>query len=236
MALFRGLRPTKILRARSAAMCPLTGAPFEPSVIKSIYQVTDDFFVKQQKKTKCADTSESISSLINIPLSQSQCIRLGTIVEKILRLFLDSHAGITDIRPTNKKGMKERDHLFIADGEKIYAELKCNLNLDTEKRKKTCKKVNDISIEESCDGYLLAVRYLNELPEKIMKSYNSVNIISISDYFRLFNIPCPFGSDLEFKIWLNQMARKLVSQDQEELHDRIEQMEKDLIELKRLKK
>ena len=37
-ALFRGLRPTKILRARSAAMCQLTSAPFEPSAIKSIAQ------------------------------------------------------------------------------------------------------------------------------------------------------------------------------------------------------
>lgn len=206
--------------------------------IMNIFKLTGIVLAREAKKRKRkkVDINDSISSLISIPLTQSQCIRLGTIVEKILREFLDSHEGVTDIKPKNKKGQKERDHLFKLNGNKIYAELKCNLNLDTEKRKKTCKKVQDISSEEECTGYLLAVRYLNELPQRIMKSYSSVNVISLSEYFKLFNLPCPFGSELNFKIWLNQMARDFVSQDQEELQKRIEQMEKDLIELKRLKK
>jgi len=206
------------------------------SPVKNIFELTEIVLTRdEKKKKKQVDASDSISSLISIPLTQSQCIRLGTVVEKLLREFIGSHAGIKNIRPANRKGQKERDHLFDVGGNKIYAELKCNLNLDTEKKKKTCKKVKRISTEESCDGYLLAVRYLNEVPQRIMKSYSSVNVISLDEYFALFNLQCPFGSDLNFKIWLNQVARHLVSQDQKELQERIEKMEKDLIELKRLK-
>ena len=45
--------------------------------------------------------------------------------------------ALKNIKSNTKKGDKETDHLFIDDLNKniYYAELKSNLNLDTEKRK-----------------------------------------------------------------------------------------------------
>ena len=190
-----------------------------------------------RKSNKSTNTDDSISSLINIPLSQSQCIKLGTHIEKLLRDFISSHNHVENIRPQNKKGQSERDHLFYVNDKKIYAELKCNLNLDTEKRNKTCEKVRKISEEEGCVGYLLALRYINDddVPDRIIKQYEGVTVISVSDYFRLFDIKCPFGgSELNYKIWINQVARELVYLD-EDLDTRIEFLENAVSELKRLK-
>jgi len=205
----------------------------------NIFDHTRDYFTgicTSSSDVKSVNTCDSISSLINIPLTQSQCIKFGTHIEKLLRDFISLHSHVKNIRPQNKKGESERDHLFLRnDGIKIYAELKCNLNLDTEKRKKTCEKIHKISAEESCDGYLLAVRYISDIPVKISKQYEGVNLINVTDYFKLFDIPCPFGgSELNYRMWLNQVARELVCLEGN-LDARIEKMESDVSELKRLK-
>lgn len=202
----------------------------------NIYLHTKRYFVGICRKLdKSVNTDDSISSLIYIPLTQSQCIKFGTHVEKLLRNFISLHSHVDNIRPQNKKGESERDHLFEVDGRKIYAELKCNLNLDTEKRKKTCEKIQKISKEENCNGYLLGLRYINNIPAKILKQYEDVNVISVTDYFRLFGIPCPFnGNELNYKIWLNQVAREIVCLDGD-IESRIKKMESDLIILRSLK-
>lgn len=203
----------------------------------NIFDHTQHYFASICRKSdKSANTDNSISSLINVPLTQSQCIKFGTHVEKLLRDFISSYDHVKNVRPQNKKGESERDHLFLLnDGTKVYAELKCNLNLDTEKRKKTCEKIQKISKEEDCKGYLLAVRYINGIPNKVSKQYENVNLINVTDYFKIFDIPCPFGgSELNYKMWLNQVARELVYLDGE-LESRIEKMESDVAELKRLK-
>jgi hypothetical protein len=205
----------------------------------NIFDHTNTYFTSictSSSDVKTANTGDSISSLLNVPLTQSQCIKFGTHVEKILRDFISSYHHVKNVRPQNKKGESERDHLFLLDdGRKIYAELKCNLNLDTEKRKKTCEKVHKISKEEECEGYLLAVRYIDEIPEKVAKQYDTVNLVSVSQYFKLFNVSCPFGnSELLYRMWLNQIARELVCRD-EDLDVRIQRLKNDIAELKRLK-
>lgn len=181
------------------------------------------------------DKKDSISSLINIPLTQSQCIKLGTHIENIIREFLCSYEHIEDVRPKKVKGESERDHLFCIGGHKIYAELKCNLNLDTEKLKKTCQKVLKVSGQEKCDGYLLAIRYLNDIPDCISKKYESVKVVGVSQYFKLFGVPCPFGgNEMIYKIWLNQVARELVYKDGD-INRRIQQLYDDINELNKLK-
>jgi hypothetical protein len=204
----------------------------------NIFDHTQTYFagICRKNDKSSSNTDDSISSLINVPLTQSQCIKFGTHVEKLLRDFISSYDHVKNVRPQNKKGESERDHLFLLNnGTKIYAELKCNLNLDTEKRKKTIEKVQKISTEEGCKGYLLAVRYIDGIPDKVSKQYQDVNLINVTDYFRLFGIPCPFnGSELNYKMWLNQVARELVYLDGE-LELRIEKLENDVAELKRLK-
>ena len=206
----------------------------------NIFDYTRQYFAGICRKSKkSTNTDDSISSLINIPLTQSQSIRLGTHVEKLLRDFIASYDHIENVRPKNEKGRSERDHLFyMKDGDrKIYAELKCNLNLDSEKRVVTCEKVRKISEEEACgDSYLLALRYINDVPDRIIKQYEGVTVISVSDYFRRFGIQCPFGgSEVNYKLWLNQMARELVYLD-DDLESRIAKLENDISELKRLKR
>lgn len=203
----------------------------------NIYCHTNNHFagICTPSETKTANTDDSISSIIAVPLTQSQCIKLGTHIEKILRDFIALHSHVENIRPQNKKGQSERDHLFYVNGKKIYAELKSNLNLDTEKRKKTREKIQKISAEEQCDGYLLALRYINEIPPRILKQYEDVHVLSVTKYFQLFGIPCPFrGSELCYKMWLNQVARELVFLD-ETLDHRIQTLENEITELKRLK-
>jgi hypothetical protein len=204
----------------------------------NIFDHTTTYFadVCPRNYTNVANTSDSISSLLTIPLTQSQCIKFGTHIEKILCTFIASYSHVENIRPQNRKGQSERDHLFrFSDGRKLYAELKCNLNLDTEKRKKTQEKVNKISNEEGCDGYLLAVRYLNEVPERIRKEYNAVKVLSVSEYFKLVDVPCPFGDSVDmYTTWLNQIAKELVCRD-EDLDVRIQRLESDIQKLTALK-
>jgi hypothetical protein len=83
-------------------------------------------------------------------------------MEKVLREYvLYMNRSLKDIRPANKKGDKEKDHLFVDEDKKIiyYAELKSNLNLDTEKSKKTEAKVVKIkdSLVSKYIGY--TIRY-----------------------------------------------------------------------------
>lgn len=191
-------------------------------------------YLKNTKRPKCKpDNSESLSSLVNIPLTQSECIKLGTHIEKIFAILLSKYEHVENIRQKNKKGVKERDHLFVVNGVKVYAELKSNLNLDTEKRNKTIKKVIHIAREEKCEGYLLALRYYSCIPEHVRARYEGVRIVSVSEYFRLFGVPCPFFDfELGYKIWVNQLARGLIYN----VNENIRQKQNEIVELTRLKK
>ena len=182
-------------------------------IVQNIYEFTNFHFENEPVVYKTVDKSESISSIISFELTQSQCITLGSRLEKILREYISSFDHVRDIKPKNKKGKKERDHLFCINGsKKIYAELKCNLNLDTEKKSKTIEKVKYISSEEQCDGFLVALRYYTNVPKRVKLKYNDIKVLSISEYFRLFDIECPFGNvEMGYKIWLNQVAKEIMT-------------------------
>lgn len=80
-----------------------------------------------------------MSYLVDKKLSQSGCIKLGLIFQNILKEFILSKK--TDIEYNYViLDNQETDHLFITDKIVIYAELKSNLNLDTEKSKSTYDK------------------------------------------------------------------------------------------------
>ena len=202
----------------------------------NIFNHTSNYFKNISINKSNPIKNESISSLISIPLTQSQCIKIGIHIENIIREFINLYEHVEDIRPNkNLKGVSERDHLFRVGEHKIYAELKCNLNLDTEKLNKTCEKVLKISKQEKCDGYLLALRYLNDIPDNIVKKYENVKIVGVSQYFNLFKIPCPFGgNEMIYKIWLNQVARELVYKEGN-LNNRIQQLQNDINDLNKLK-
>lgn len=179
----------------------------------NIYTLTNNHFSScGDKYKKKSDNSESISSLIAYTLKQSQCIKIGTLIENLLRQYICCHEHIQNLKDKNIKGKKERDHLFMCRGKKVYAELKSNLSLDTEKRKATARKVKLISEEEACDGYLVGLRYYSgDVPSDVKSRFPGTRVISLSQYLNLLEIECPFGGvEMGYKIWLNQVARELI--------------------------
>ena len=85
------------------------------SVSFSIDDLTNMFnkcaYITKCKPNKRKDES-SLSFLVKKKLSQSECIKLGTGLEAYFRDFISNYEHITNIKRKNKKGEKEKDHLF----------------------------------------------------------------------------------------------------------------------------
>ena len=190
-----------------------------------IFELTNDYF-STRKPRKPVNDFESIKSLIEFPITQSQSIRLGKGVEDIFRKYINKNSDWRDIKPPNLKGKKEPDHLFrhcIITGAIKYAEGKGNINLDTEKRKATSEKILKISQTEGCDPILLALRHYSR--ETLKRSscteyYETQGIIvmPVDEYMESYGIKCPFGSEREYRRWLNLLATELVKEDTDAEH------------------
>lgn len=180
--------------------------------------IDNNEYIKNCKSTKKKDIS-SLSYLINRDLSQSDCIKLGTSVELVIKdIIKKTNYDVIDIRPKNIKGKKEKDHLFICKKTNtiFYAELKSNLNLDTEKCKITSLKCLQIENElkrefplYKINMYLVGSRYLHQhlIPQNIMKKYENIqeNVLGINDYFNIMKVPIYFKTD-EYVEFLNKIA------------------------------
>jgi hypothetical protein len=165
----------------------------------------------------------SFSYLIDISLSQSDCIKLGHGVEKILKSYIiKANPLLTDIKKPNKKGSKEKDHLFMDEKNKIiyYAELKTNIRLDTEKDKSTIDKCiqNKKELETKYEGYqvkmfCVSCRHYskNIIPIAVGKKYNSINdnLVGINEYLNGLNIPHKYDCEDTYKEHMNYLAKKM---------------------------
>lgn len=145
----------------------------------------------------------SLSSLVQErQLSQSNKIKLGIYLEKVIETFIIDNSSVLSIKTKNIKNVHEKDHLFVNKIDKIiiYAELKSNLNLDTEKIKSTIQKIKDIEIELN-DKYgqnykvycfLISLRFLNitDMPKNIAYKYNEIQymLIGLNEYLDFFEI------------------------------------------------
>jgi len=185
----------------------------------SIYDLTYEFFSKKPSKKTCRH-SESLKSLLKCDINQQQSIKLGNAVENILRAYIQSSGVWKDVRIKPKQNEKERDHLFTnEEGEKIYVELKSNIQLDSEKRRETKKKILCVANQENTKPRLLALRYFDESEMRVSKHINyyrdsGIEVISISSYFNdVLNIKCPFENAEEYVSWLNHVASYLLSND-----------------------
>lgn len=163
----------------------------------------------------------SLSSLVSKSLSQSECIRLGFAVEKLLCDICSKTEGFINIKPKNSKGEKEADHLFINNKTKeiYYAEIKTNINLDTEKYKSTTDKILFIMDKlknkypnYKINGFLVAARYYDKkiIPSLLLNKYKRINnnVIGIDDYLILFNKP-KFNSEKKYIEWLDAIANTM---------------------------
>jgi hypothetical protein len=163
----------------------------------------------------------SLSFLVDRPMSQSDCIKLGVGVEKLLVDTVEKLTGLENIRPKNTKGEKERDHLFKDDVYKViyYAELKSNINLDTEKSKSTYTKCMQV-VEELHSEYpdyeikwcLLAHRYISvdDIPLVIKKKYALITsqLFGINQYFNMIGISFQFTEE-KYKEYINNIANEM---------------------------
>ena len=170
--------------------------------------------------------TNSLSYLIsNINLSQSDKIKLGSGMEKILSDFIIKYnKNLKNIKTEKKlkKGEKEKDHLFKDEENKIiyYAELKSNLNLDTEKSKSTSnkcllikKELKEKYVEYTIKMYLVNLRYLTKknIPDFILNKYNNItkNICGINEYFDNLNVKYNFINESEYSLLLTHLAKKM---------------------------
>jgi hypothetical protein len=163
--------------------------------------ITNNSYLNKCKITNTDGTDpESLCYLIRnrINLTQSQKIKLGTALENLFSDII-SKSNFTTIKPKNSKGKRELDHCWIsADKELIiYAELKSNLNLDTEKSQSTIDKVKAIHAElrreypeAEVRMYLVSLRYLNtrDISSSINTKYSKIreHLIGINDYLQEF--------------------------------------------------
>lgn len=165
----------------------------------------------------------SLSYLIkNISLSQSDKIKLGIGIEKILREFIiEENKELENIKEKNKKNVKEKDHLFEHKKNKIiyYAELKSNLDLDTEKLISTINKCYEIQEElkkkyeeYEIKMYLVSLRFLEkkDIPEITMKKLDKINqnVIGINDYLKILKI-INFNNENEYKEILYYLVKEM---------------------------
>lgn len=182
--------------------------------------IYNNSYVKNSFSSKKRN-KDSLSYLVSRTLSQSDCIKLGNAVEKILCEFILEFSNLFNIKQRNFKGKKEKDHLFCDYTNKIiyYAELKGNLNLDTEKSKSTYIKclhiVNELkSMYPKYDikWCLLGYRYItyNHMPNNIRRKYLLIknNVIGINEYFDLLNIKFNFTNET-FIEFLNNIANAM---------------------------
>lgn len=160
----------------------------------------------------------SLSYLIDLNLSHSDCIKMGHCIEKYLVEMVTRYTDLSNIKENTKKGSRECDHLFLDENNKrvIYAELKSNLNLDTEKSKSTINKclyiANDLQTkypEYSVQWCLLGCRYTSreDIPPFVINKYQPIvdNVFGINDYLRLVGINYKF-THRNYKILLNKIA------------------------------
>ena len=192
--------------------------------------IKENSYISQTTSNKKKDPN-SLSSIVNRNLSQSDCIKLGTGIEKLLVdliLQKSEHSELKNIKPKNEKGAKERDHLFINETEKIvyYAELKANLNLDTEKSKSTYSKCQFI-VDELKNQYpdytikwcLLGCRYIHydNIPVIISKRYTAIqeNLFGINQYLQLMNVNIQFTEET-YTEFVNNVADAMFNEVVEE--------------------
>lgn len=182
-----------------------------------------DIFIKNKHKYgDLKDTGKdynSISYIVKKQLSQSQSIKLGIIMEKVLTdLILESNSNLKSIKPKNESGKKEKDHLFMDENNKIiyYSEIKSNLNLDTEKSKETSNKCIDIYntlIKKyknyKVNMYLVGIRYFVKeiIPKNIINKYDNISehVVGVNEYLSSLNCNIKFNED-EYIEYINDIV------------------------------
>ena len=184
--------------------------------------IDNNKYIKECISNKSKDFN-SLSYLIDRDLSQSDCIKFGNGMEKILiDIIITKNPQLENIKPINKKGKKERDHLFKNETLKTiyYAEIKSNLNLDTEKCKSTSNKCLQIYEELRLEYpdyfikmYLVGTRYYDKtiIPKIIKNKYLSIeeDVLGVNEYLTEMGTNFIFETEILYKEFLNYLANSM---------------------------
>ncbi len=183
-------------------------------ILQLIRQQFPKYAYKQKKKT--IPDIASMRYLVEKDLTQSQCIRLGIELENVLKdVILCNHPDWMKVEE-KLVGQKQCDHLFLNQTEKriIYAEIKSNLNLDTEKSLSTIQKCQLIERnliqkypEYNVQMFLVGLRYFKThmIPPKILYKYKyfTTNVCGVNEYLQMFGMD-GFQDEMEYKQFVNE--------------------------------
>lgn len=185
--------------------------------------IKKNVYIMSYKKNKSKDY-HSLSYLIDksYALSQSDCIKLGIAVEKVLTdIILEFNKDLISIKTKNIKHKKEKDHLFLNESTKTvyYSELKANLNLDTEKSVATYKKCLSIvkDLKNKYPGYnvhwcLLGLRYYERgmIEKKIISKYYKIhkNVYGMNEYLCLLDIDITYD-ETSYRQFMNKIVEQM---------------------------
>lgn len=142
----------------------------------------------------------SLSFLVKHDISQSAAIKLGNTLEEVFNLAISEILSEKFVRSNlkkNVKGERQKDILMINEETKdvIYAEIKANINLDTQKApatvNSTIKVVEDYKAKGyTVRGFVIALRYLksDDIPTTLAKKYqmfkehDNIHLIGIDEF------------------------------------------------------
>jgi len=186
--------------------------------------IENNQYLQSRIKRTSKDTS-SLAHIIKKKLEHRQYIQMGYCIENILKDLIVQNSDLKSIKKKNEKGVKEKDHLFVDEKNKIvfYAELKVNPNLDTEKTKSTIEKCLQISnkLKTEFKDYqvkwcLLICRYIhsNKIPSKIIRKYRDIenHVYGINEYLNMLNIQYKF-TEKKWVLYINEIAEMLHKQN-----------------------
>lgn len=186
------------------------------SFLNMILQTMRLLFPRYKKKQKYDGKKDvnSMKFMIDRNLTQSQSIRLGIELENFFKDYILENTSMRNMNRRCKK--KECDHLFMNDHTIYYAELKCNLNLDSEKSVSTYKKCQQIEGElyimyphYNIRMFLVSMRFYKKelIPNNIQNNYKSIdaNLCGISEYLVELGLD-GFADETEYKKFINEFV------------------------------
>lgn len=188
--------------------------------------IDENEYVKNCKSNEKPDIN-SLSFLIhNRNLSQSDKIKLGQGMEKVLKDIIEKNTELINIKEKNAKGEKERDHLFEDNKNKIiyYAELKSNINLDTEKSKSTSEKclkiLDELQIQYpdyKIKMFLVNLRFLEkkDVDKVVLNKYTNIknNLCGINEYLSNLGVKFNFKDEKNYAEFLNYLVDKMYKKE-----------------------
>lgn len=186
--------------------------------------IEKNIYINKPYKHKEKDTS-SLSSLVDIPLTQSDCIKLGFAIESmIIDIAIGCNPSLMSMKKKNIKGVKQKDILLYCKRTNriFYDEVKCNIALDTEKSVATIQKVKSVEEElvrenpsATVISGLVCARYLSkdDIPSNLRSKYKSIDskLFGINDFLELIgcSVMC-FENEIKYKDFVNHIAHKLL--------------------------